>query len=120
MSESELLKIYGAHCRTEFDYRPIIETKPLIIAEGPQIAYVTINLAANAINIMTCQIIVYFSVSLSLFLSNSLFLYFSISLKCPSISGVLKAFSTVKNSALVLFYASLGQHFVQVSLVGFQ
>lgn len=35
MSESELLKIYGAHCRTEFDYRPIIETKPLIIAEGP-------------------------------------------------------------------------------------
>lgn len=59
MSESELLKIYGAHCRTEFDYRPIIETKPLIIAEGPQIAYVTINLAANAINIMTCQIIVY-------------------------------------------------------------
>lgn len=108
MSESELLKIYGAHCRTQFDYRPIIETKPLIIAEGPQIAYVTINLAANAINIMTCQIIVYFSNSLS------------ISLKCPSISGVLKAFSTVKNSALVLFYASLGQHSVQVSLVGFQ
>lgn len=77
MSESELLKIYGAHCRTEFDYRPIIETKPLIIAEGPQIAYVTINLAANAINIMTCQIIVYFSVSLSRSLSNSLFLYLS-------------------------------------------
>lgn len=72
MSESELLKIYGAHCRTEFDYRPIIETKPLIIAEGPQIAYVTINLAANAINIMTCQIIVYclcLPLSLSLNLS---------------------------------------------------
>lgn len=54
--------------------------------------------------------------SLSLYLPFSL----SISLKCPSISSVLKAFSTVKNSALVLFYASLGQHSVQVSLVGFQ
>lgn len=74
MSKSELLKIYGAHCRTAFDYRPIIETKPLIIAEGPQIAYVTINLAANAINIMTCQIIVYFTLSLSLSLSLSIVL----------------------------------------------